>query len=72
MQKHSMTPSQACRMLLALSLREEEKADVAFRRAAFREGVTLGVRSIRKNLTRAVSEAVGTSFGDMDAYGDDE
>ena len=65
---HQMTSSQACRMLLALALRDEQSADVAWRKAAFREGVTLGVRAIRKNLTTAVSTAVKAAFGDMDAH----
>lgn len=59
MAKHRLTLSQATRVLLALSLREELTADEAFRTAAFREGLVLGVSEIKKLLANSLDTALG-------------
>jgi len=56
MQLNNMTLSQALRMLLALALRDETtNPELAFRAAAFREGLVLGVAQVREKLSEALA-----------------
>ena len=69
MEQNGMTTSQAVRMLLALALREEgQSPDQVIHRAAFREGVQLGVSKLKEKFTTSVQQAVSEALGEMDAY----
>lgn len=58
-EKNGMSFSQALRVLLALALREEgESSDVAFRAAAFREGVVSGAAAVSVHVQKALSAAM--------------
>lgn len=66
MLQNQMTVSQSIRVLLALSLRDENVSpEGAFRAAAFREGLILGVSKIREKLTRATQDAVASALGEL-------
>jgi len=70
MRKNQMTVSQSIRVLLALSLRDENTSpESAFRAAAFREGLILGVAKIREKLTIATQAAVASALGELGEIG---
>lgn len=57
MERTGMTFSQAVRVLVALALREEgQNADMAFRAAVFREGITSGEAVLLERLQTAVQD----------------
>jgi len=67
MERNEMTVSQATRILLALALREEgASGDDTFRRAAFREGLHLGMAKMKEKFLTSVQQAVTEALGDMD------
>ena len=67
MRANSATLSQAMRVLLAVSLRDEATSpEAAFRAAAFREGVIRGIALVRERLTTATTEAVQSALSDLE------
>lgn len=55
----STNTSQAARILLAIALKQESNHDLTIRRASIREGVTLGVRAVKRRLGDVLTQALG-------------
>ncbi len=59
MAKYGMTISQALRTLITMGLEESrQNPDAAFRAAAFREGLMLGVRTVKELLSTRLDKAL--------------
>jgi antitoxin component of RelBE/YafQ-DinJ toxin-antitoxin module len=72
MDANAMNISQALRMLVATALRENhETYDMAFTKAAFREGVIAGIATFREKLATLTHTAVEKAFSNLDGYLDD-
>jgi hypothetical protein len=56
--------SQGVRILLSTSIREQDEVlSVAFRQAAFNEGITAGVAKVREQLERSLNIGVNAALG---------